>query len=703
MSFPSITQPAVAVQAQRPNSKGEGGAQGPASFFANMRLSKKVGLGMGSILAFLVVVSLVTGFGLDGAVSNFTEYRTTARQTNYMGRVQANLLEARLGVKDFILKGSQDAQERVTQRVTALQEIMQNAKTLFAGSDALAQIEAMSRQVDQYAAAFQQVVQFRQQRNDLVERMADLGARGEVALTELTQRAYADGDAKGSFLAGEAQRHLLLGRVNANRFLSGNEAAYAERATTAITAFERVAQRMSGDMQSAERQQFSSEVAAVAGAYQQTFAELAGVIQERNALIAGTLDRIGPDIAERTEAIKLDNLKHQDTLGPEATAAMLSAKWTGIVTALLAIAIGALFAVIIGRAISRPIVRMTGAMGVLAKGDLTVAVPAVGRKDEIGEMADAVQVFRDNAVEVERLTKEQEEQEKRAAEEKRRQMMELADRFESSVGTIIGSVSSASTELRQTAQSMSSTAEETSNQSAAVAAASEEASSNVGTVATSTEELSSSISEISRQISESNRISAQAAGEAETANDAVRGLADAAQKIGDVVELISDIAEQTNLLALNATIEAARAGEAGKGFAGVASEVKSLANQTAKATEEIAAQVSGMQSATDGTVQSIEGITKVIAQLSENAAAVASAVEEQNAATQEIARSVQEASSGTQEVASNIVGVQQAAEHTGTASAQVLGAAEELSRQSETLRSEVDGFVANLRADRSAA
>ena len=697
MSSSLNIQPTEAAQLEQPDRQGERRRQGPTSFFTNMRLNKKIGLGMGTILAFLVVVSLVTGFGLNGAVSDFSEYRSTALQSNNMGRIQANLLEARLGVKDFILQGSDDARERVSQRIATLKEILQSSRELLAGSEVLAEIEAMSRQVDQYDAAFQQVIEFRDQRNALVAQLYELGPRAREALTEIMNSAYADGDPSASYLASQSLNHLLLARLYANRFLETNEQAHAERAMNEMEAFSQAAERMRSELQNPTRQRLAGELVEISGGYRQAFSDVTAVIFARNEVITDTLDRIGPEIAEQAEVIKLDNLQRQDTLGPEATAAMLSAKWTGIVTSLLAIVIGALFAVLIGRAISRPIVRMTEAMGVLADGDLTVTVPAVGRKDEIGEMADAVQVFKDNALEVERLRKEQEEQERRVAEEKRRQMMELADGFESSVGTIIGSVSSASTELQQTAQSMSSTAEETSNQSAAVAAASEEASSNVGTVATSTEELSSSISEISRQINESKRISTQAADDAEAANEAVRGLADAAQKIGDVVNLISDIAEQTNLLALNATIEAARAGEAGKGFAVVASEVKSLATQTAKATEEIAAQVSGMQSATDGTVQSIDGITKVIAQLSENAAAVASAVEEQNAATQEIARSVQEASSGTQEVASNIVGVQQAAEQTGAASAQVLGASEELAKQSETLRGEVDRFVSGLR------
>ena len=352
----------------------------------------------------------------------------------------------------------------------------------------------------------------------------------------------------------------------------------------------------------------------------------------------------------------------------------------------------------VGSLAAKPVRGMTAAMNQLAGGSTEVEIPAVGRSDEIGQMAGAVQVFKDNAIEVERLKREQEAQDRRAAEEKRRQMMQLADGFEASVRGVVDLVSSAATELQATSKDMSATAEQTSSQSATVASASEEATTNVQTVASAAEELSASIQEISRQISESNQIAQGAVTNAQDTNGEVQGLAEAAQKIGDVVNLIRDIAEQTNLLALNATIEAARAGDAGKGFAVVANEVKSLANQTAKATEEIAAQVEGMQSATQGTVQSIEEITKVIARISENATAIAGAIEEQNASTQEIARNVQQAAAGTQEVQGNIVQVQAAAEQTGHSAGQVLSAASELSEQSEKLRGEVDRFVAGLRA-----
>ncbi|MEO5337041.1 MAG: methyl-accepting chemotaxis protein [Magnetospirillum sp. WYHS-4] len=354
------------------------------------------------------------------------------------------------------------------------------------------------------------------------------------------------------------------------------------------------------------------------------------------------------------------------------------------------------FALALG--LTRPIGAMVGAMNRLANRDLTVEVPARGRKDEIGEMAAAVQIFKDNALRVRDMEAEQEAAKKRAEEEKKALMRRMADDFQASVGGVVQGVSSAATQLQSSATALSATAEETSKQATTVAAAAEQASTNVQTVSAAAEELSSSIHEIGRQVSQSTRIAGQAVSEVDAANAKVQGLVAAAKKIGEVVSLISDVAEQTNLLALNATIEAARAGEAGKGFAVVASEVKNLANQTAKATEEIGAQIGGIQAATHEAVDAIAGIGKIIGQINEIASAIAAAVEEQGAATQEIARNVEQASVGTREVSSNIGGVTQAAGETGEASSQILNAAQELSHQSETLRGKVDGFLAQIRA-----
>jgi methyl-accepting chemotaxis protein len=348
--------------------------------------------------------------------------------------------------------------------------------------------------------------------------------------------------------------------------------------------------------------------------------------------------------------------------------------------------------------VAKPIRTMTGAMTQLAKGDLKVEIPGIKRRDEIGEMAQSVQVFKDNAIETERLRQEQQETEKRAEAEKRRAMNELADKFSADVGEVVEAVTSASSQLETTAQSMSSVAEQTSQQAGAVASAAQQSAANVQTVASASEELSGSSQEIGSQVSESAKMAKSAVDEVSKANHQVQGLAEAAEKIGAVIDLIQDIAEQTNLLALNATIEAARAGEAGKGFAVVAQEVKSLATQTAKATSDIGEHIARVQSETKEAVGAIDTIGSTITKIDEVAASIASAVEEQIAATSEISRNVQEAANGTQEVTENISGVSQGAQQTGTASEQMLSAVKHLSSQADALRGKVDSFLSEVRS-----
>jgi methyl-accepting chemotaxis protein len=384
-------------------------------------------------------------------------------------------------------------------------------------------------------------------------------------------------------------------------------------------------------------------------------------------------------------------------LASEAAAGAQAALIVGLTLVLLVSALSLVMVVTLARGIIRPINGMTKAMQTLANGDTTGEVPARTNRDEIGAMAKSVQVFKDNMIEAERLRAEQQVEQQRQLDRAKRMEASVAE-FEKGVGAVVGMVSSASTELKSAAQSMASTAEETSRQSTAVAAVTEEASANVQTVAAAAEELSASIAEISRQVGSSAKIASKAVDDADKTNAQVQALAEAANKIGDVVKLINDIAGQTNLLALNATIEAARAGDAGKGFAVVASEVKSLANQTAKATEEIAGQINAIQSATADSVQAIQGISTTIREINEIATTIASAVEQQGSATQEIARNVQQASAGTAEVSSNIGSVTQAAGETGASAGQVLTAAGELSAQSEKLKAEVDKFLSEVRA-----
>ncbi len=350
------------------------------------------------------------------------------------------------------------------------------------------------------------------------------------------------------------------------------------------------------------------------------------------------------------------------------------------------------------RGITKPLNRMTVAMKALADGRLDIEVPGIGRHDEVGEMADAVEVFKTNAVARQRLEAEQNEQDVRAAAQRKADTNRLADDFEGAVGQIIETVSSASTELESSAGTLTATAERSEKLATVVATASEEASTNVQSVASATEEMASSVNEISRQVQELARIANEAVDQARKTNDRVGELAKAAARIGDVVELINTIAGQTNLLALNATIEAARAGEAGRGFAVVASEVKALAEQTAKATGEIGQQITGIQAATQDSVAAIKEIGETIGRMSEISSTIASAVEEQGAATQEISRNVQQAARGTTQVSSNITDVQRGASDTGLASAQVLSAAQSLSRESTQLKLEVGKFLNSVRA-----
>jgi methyl-accepting chemotaxis protein len=388
------------------------------------------------------------------------------------------------------------------------------------------------------------------------------------------------------------------------------------------------------------------------------------------------------------------------TLGA-VNAAQTRLNWIGLVSNVLMALAGAVLVLtggIIFVRVIRPLGRMTSTMNDMADGRLDVVVPGADRTDEIGKMAKSMEVFRGNALEVERMRADQAANETRLAAQRKADMNRLATEFQSAVGSIIESVASSSTQLESAAGSLTKTAETTQQLSTMVATASEEASANVQSVASASEELAASVNEISRQVQESSTIADQAVKQAEKTDARIAELSKAAGRIGEVVQLITAVAEQTNLLALNATIEAARAGDAGRGFAVVASEVKALAAQTAKATDEISTQITGMQAATGEAVVAIKEISETITRISGIASMIAAAVEEQGAATQEIARNVQQAAAGTSQVATTITDVDRGAGETGSASTQVLASAQSLSGESSRLKLEVDKFLSTVRA-----
>jgi methyl-accepting chemotaxis protein len=436
----------------------------------------------------------------------------------------------------------------------------------------------------------------------------------------------------------------------------------------------------------AKLQKYLSEFAAWAETAQQsaaldasmmkTFRELEPVMQEVRTTVEGLYKR-----ADAAEAATRDAVRF----------------WM-MIAFLITVAVLAVVGFLLGRSISKALSGMVDAMTRLARGELSIAVPGIGRKDEIGEMAGAVEVFRSNMTETERLRAEQAEADTRRRAQRKADMKRLADDFEGAVGEIIETVSSAATELEASSNTLTHAAERSNGLATSVASASEEASANVQSVSSASEEMTSSISEISRQVQESARVADVAVEQAQRTDARVGELTKAAARIGDVVDLINTIAGQTNLLALNATIEAARAGEAGRGFAVVASEVKALAEQTAKATGEIGQHIGAIQTATQDSVSAIKEIGDTIARMSEISSTIAAAVEEQGAATQEISRNIQHAAQGTSDVSANIGEVQRGAGETGAASAQVHSAAQSLSQESSRLKSEVARFLDSVRA-----
>jgi methyl-accepting chemotaxis protein len=434
------------------------------------------------------------------------------------------------------------------------------------------------------------------------------------------------------------------------------------------------------------------------------------VLKDRETLWSGgqTGDLKGLDAKTWFEATtaRIDLLKTvEDRLSQDMTArtviedeAANSVLLTMGVLIAFALAASLVSVFLVTRSISRPLKNLVDVMARLSSGNTAIDVTGRNRRDEIGAMAGAVQVFKDNMIRARELEKEAETAAAKAEADRKRSMVEMADQFERAIGGIVSAVSNAAVELQSAAQALSSSSSETMHQSTIVAAASEQAAANVRTVAAAAEELSGSVREISRQVSTSADIARKAVAEAEQSNAQVSGLSAGAQKIGAIVDLINDIASKTNLLALNATIEAARAGEAGRGFAVVASEVKALAEQTSKATAEITGHISTVQTSTDQAAQAILGIGRTIDEINHIASTIAAAVEEQGSATEEIARNVDQAARGTTEVTRNITGVNRAAETSSGSAGQVLSAATELANQSEKLRAEMTNFLATVRA-----
>jgi methyl-accepting chemotaxis protein len=661
------------------------------------RIKARIYTGFGALIVIGLGVAAFGGWQLtkiDGQVEHLSAVSENAARNLQVSQLTEKMRRSSTRFKavgdESAVKEFNDAQAQAT-------ELLATAAKVTTSSERRVLYNDVSTKIGEVKQNFDKLVQLGTKMKADRAKLFSTGDQMAAATDHLLEAARATGDQALTDVAADARGSVLLVRIANWRFLATSDPkgpatfkTSVEKAGATIAALEKIA--------SAER--IAATVSALKSAlrdYAASFEDLSAGMLQADDLFENVIRATNVKIDEQQEVARKSLVADLNSTKTATSEIISTTTLTQEILAGFGLLLGLVLAFFIGRSIVGPVTGMTAAMTKLAGGDKAVAIPAQDSKDEIGDMAKAVDVFKQNMIRADELAAEQK------AEQEKKEQRQLAIEgyiatFESGVRTSLDTLASAATEMRATSQSMSATAEETSAQATTVAAAAEEASANVQTVATATEELSSSVSEIGRQVSESTRIAGQAVDEANRTNTTVQGLSAAAQKIGDVVKLISDIASQTNLLALNATIEAARAGDAGKGFAVVASEVKSLANQTAKATEEISAQVAAMQGATSEMVTAIHSIGGTIGTINEIATTIAAAVEEQGAATQEIARNVHEAAQGTGQVSSNIVGVNQAASETGTAANQVLTSAEELGKQAETLRGDVDSFLAKIRA-----
>jgi len=669
-----------------------------SAVLANLKVRSKISAGFGLLVALLGVVGALSVYSLTSIGASFDVFARRTVTLTLAEEIDRDFVNVRRHAGDFALTGNAEEAKRAEDDAKKVKAGIDRSLASTRDPERRKLFQEIAALADTYMKDFGQVRELKKDEAAMVNGVLDpTGLKLRENLAALAAAAARASDSNAQLLALGSLEALMVARLDATKALARDDEASMKKAEASLAHFQQGLKGLEAVTKSAELKPLFDEIKQLSGHYLGGFKRAAEIQNRLEKLMHGEMRELGRKIAHDAETIVHDVQDDQKRGGDELHALMSTSMTASVAMVGTGLGLGVLLAWLIGRVIAQPVVAMTGVMQTLSSGNLQVDIPARERKDEIGEMAKSVQVFKESMIEAERLRAEQQAEQQRQLDRAKTIEASVAG-FEKVIAEVVDTVSSASTELQSTAQAMAATAEETTRQATTVAAASEQATANVQTVASATEELSASVREIGQQVSQSSRMTAEAVSQANQSNEQVQGLTGAAAKIGDVVKIIADIAGQTNLLALNATIEAARAGDAGKGFAVVASEVKALANQTARATEEIAAQVKAIQEATQTSAESIQGITETIGRVNETATTIASAVEEQGAATQEIARNVTEAARGTQEVSSNIGGVSEAASQTGAAASQVLASAGELSRNGELLKQQVESFLREVRA-----
>jgi methyl-accepting chemotaxis protein len=668
------------------------------SLLARLRIGSRIILGFGVVLAVLVGV---IGFGyvaLTQSKTSLGDFAVMANSAIATQQIDRDVQTLRRNVTDYLRDGDPAEIDSARAIVAALGGDLAERQKVTESAERNEIYGEMLALTQGFGATLDQMVALKEERDWLVnDELAELGEKAHKNVAGIIADSINTDNHMVAAFTGQVMERLMAARLAAERYVATRDTAFIDQAAKEVMVLNATIGALQGRLNVQEHRRLAQEASQNMQRYAMVLKDLAAAAGALDALVDNEIAAASQRLGELAQAVIRSQQEFMRGVETEAAAGADRATRAMMAIGLAALAVGALAAFIIGRSISLPVRRITATMGELAGGNLETAIPAQENRDEIGDMARTLTVFKDALVS--QRAADAAQQADAAAKLERAQALErLIAGFEGKVGQLVGALSAASGDLQSSAQTMSATAEQTNQQSAAVAGAAEAATANVQTVAAATEQLTGSISEIGRQVSQSTTIARRAVEQATRTNAQVQGLANSARAIGEVVRLISEIASQTNLLALNATIEAARAGEAGKGFAVVASEVKNLASQTARATEEIGAKVAEIQAATTDSVGAIQEIAKVIEEISQISTTIAAAVEEQSAATAEIARNVQQASQGTSAVAGTIASVTHAADETGRAAGHVLGAATALGQQSATLNSEVSRFIAEVRA-----
>jgi len=668
------------------------------SLFSGLKLRARIFLGFGLILILLLALSATAIVAFSTTKDNVETYVQRMDVRGQVRQVDRDALVMRRFVREFGNLGNSKDADQAKEAAEVLRGHLAQALEAIKNPERHAGIVAVQKDFEGYWVNFNQLVSKRTEQDKLlVDVLTPTGAKINDDLSALQALAYKSGHFELLHQASLMLNHVMQARVDISLMIIRHDLSFADKAREEYAQVDTLLSQTAAEGEAAA---LMAEVKPLISTYEAGFSNYAGLGGEIEVLMNKAMADQMVNLTDNTKAVVDSATSEASSIETETLETIASTRMFLIGAGIVGLLAGIGLAVLLGNAIANPLIVMTEAMGRLANGDHATEIPSRQRHDEIGEMAAAVQVFKDNANRMEAMRHEQEDQKKRSEQDRKAALRKMADTFETQVGGVVDAVTAAAVELQASSKQMSSTAQETSAQATAVSAAAEEASSNVQTVASATEELSASINEIAGQVERSQSVAVRANEEARHTSELIKKLSENVGSISEIVVLINDIASQTNLLALNATIEAARAGDAGKGFAVVASEVKNLANQTGKATDEIAAKISAVQNGTSDAVTAISSIAKVITEVSEISATVASAVQEQTAATGEIARNVDQAAIGTQEVSRNIGQVETASRETGNAAEQINESATELSHQAEKLKNEVTRFLDQVRNDK---